>query len=106
MVGRFRFCGKSQTMLGCEYSGIRSRSCLNNSDSHTTSSQGSRFEVDIAVRFLRVGAFDVQNIINIPHAKLIRKLGSLTPEQLAEVEEVILFWLRFKDADIEEDKED
>lgn len=53
-----------------------------------------------------VGAFDVQNIITIPHAKLIRKLGSLTLEQLARVEEVILFWLGFKDADIEEDDED
>jgi mRNA interferase MazF len=73
---------------------------------HTTSSRGSRFEVDVEVRFLRVGAFDVQNIITIPHAKLIRKLGSLTPEQLAEIEEVILFWLGFKNADIEEDDED
>jgi mRNA interferase MazF len=55
------------------------------------------------VRFLRVGAFDVKNIITISHAKLIRKLGSLTPEQLVEVEEIILFWLRFKDMDIDED---
>jgi Family of unknown function (DUF6444) len=32
-----------------------------------------------------VKCFDVQNIITIPHAKLIRKLGSLTPEQLVEI---------------------
>ena len=73
---------------------------------HTTSSRGSRFEVNLDVRFLRSGAFDVQNIITIPHAKLIRKLGSLTSEQLIEVEEIILFWLGFKDVDIDEDDED
>lgn len=64
---------------------------------HTTSPRGSRFEVEIEVRFLRAGAFDVQNIITIPHAKLLRKLGDLTPEQLAEVEEVLLFWLGFEE---------
>ena len=73
---------------------------------HTTSSRGSRFEVNLDVRFLRSGAFDVQNIITIPHAKLIRKLGSLTSEQLVEVEEIILFWLGFKDVNIDEDDED
>ena len=73
---------------------------------HTTSSRGSRFEVNLDVRFLRSGAFDVQNIITIPHAKLIHKLGSLMPEQLVEVEEIILFWLGFKDVDIDEEDED
>ncbi|WP_413200543.1 type II toxin-antitoxin system PemK/MazF family toxin [Nostoc piscinale] len=62
---------------------------------HTTGQRGSRFEVDINVHFLRVGVFDVQNIITIPHTKLLRKLGELTSEQLAEVEEVLLFWLGF-----------
>lgn len=49
------------------------------------------------------GVFDVQNIITIPHAKLLRKLGTLTPEQMAEVEKVLLFWLGFEEA--EEDEE-
>jgi mRNA interferase MazF len=53
--------------------------------------------VDLEVRFLRAGAFDVQNIITIAHTKLLRKLGDLTPEQLAEVEEVLLFWLGFEE---------
>ncbi len=52
---------------------------------HTTSSRGSRFEVDVKVRFLKPGAFDVQNIITIPQAKLLRKLGELNSEQLAQV---------------------
>jgi mRNA interferase MazF len=100
-------------MLSCEYSSIRSRfsterlrqRALTTLIPHTTSSRGSRFEVNIAVKFLRSGAFDVQNIITIPHAKLIRKLGNLTPDQLGEVEEIILFWLGFKDSDFDEEDE-
>ena len=66
---------------------------------HTTSSRGSRFEVDVKVRFLKPGVFDVQNIITILQAKLLRKLGELNSEQLAQVEDVLLFWLGFKDID-------
>lgn len=71
---------------------------------HTTSPRGSRFEVKIDINFLRTGVFDVQNIITIPHTKLLRKLGSLTPEQLAKVEETLLFWLGFKEASTEEEE--
>ena len=39
---------------------------------HTTSPRGSRFEVDVKVRFLKPGAFDVQNLVTIPYAKLLR----------------------------------
>jgi mRNA interferase MazF len=72
---------------------------------HTTSPRGSRFEVQIKAKFLREGAFDVQNIVTIPHAKLLRKLGSLTPEQLVEVEDILLFWLGFEEANTEEDED-
>ncbi|NMG18682.1 type II toxin-antitoxin system PemK/MazF family toxin [Brasilonema bromeliae] len=68
---------------------------------HTTSPRGSRFEVEVKVNFLRSGVFDVQNIITIPHAKLLRKLGSLTPKQMAQVEEVLLLWLGFNEASTE-----
>jgi mRNA interferase MazF len=64
---------------------------------HTTSPRGSRFEVELRVNFLKAGVFDVQNLVTIPHAKLIRKLGSLRPEQLVEVEERLLFWLGFEE---------
>lgn len=47
---------------------------------HTTSPRGSRFEVDVKARFLKPGVFDVQNIITIPHAKLLRKLGELNSD--------------------------
>jgi len=60
---------------------------------HTTSVRGSRFEVATKVRFLREGAFDAQNLVTIPHAKLIRKLGTLQPDQLLSVENTVRFWL-------------
>ena len=68
---------------------------------HTTSPRGSRFEVDIRVRFLKKGAFDVQNLITIPHAKLLRKLNA---EQLERVESTLLFWLGFAEMDADENR--
>lgn len=60
---------------------------------HTTSPRRSRFEASALVPFLRQGVFDAQNIITIPHAKLIRRLGALGPSQLAVVERVVRLWL-------------
>jgi mRNA interferase MazF len=60
---------------------------------HTTSPRGSDYEVELAVRFLKPGAFDAQNLVTVPHAKLLRKLGSLSPEQLAEVVVAVRRWL-------------
>jgi mRNA interferase MazF len=60
---------------------------------HTTSLRNSRFEVKLQIRFLRDGGFDAQNLVTIPHAKLIRKLGLLTDSQMIEVEEKLKFWL-------------
>jgi len=47
----------------------------------------------VPVPFLRTGVFDAQNLVTIPHAKLIRKLGVLSTEQLAKVEVVGRLWL-------------
>lgn len=60
---------------------------------HTTSTRHSRFEVAIKARFLREGAFDAQNLVTIPHAKLIRKLGLLQANELSSVEDIVRFWL-------------
>lgn len=60
---------------------------------HTTSVRDSRFEAQIQVKFLRAGAFDAQNLVTIPHAKLIRKLGTLQPAQLVSVEDIVRLWL-------------
>ena len=61
---------------------------------HSTSIRGSRFEVVIEVRFLRPGVFDAQNLITIPEAKLLRKLGILMPPQLLAIENVVRRWLK------------
>jgi mRNA interferase MazF len=60
---------------------------------HTTSPRQSRFEVTTVVPFLRSGAFDVQSLVTIPHAKLLRRLGRLSTAQLAPVERVLAQWL-------------
>jgi len=60
---------------------------------HTTSSRGSRFEVNVKTNFLRPGVFDAQNIITIPHAKLVMKFGVLSPVQLSAVENAVRLWL-------------
>jgi mRNA interferase MazF len=63
---------------------------------HTTSLRGSRFEVPVALPALdRHGAFDAQNPVTIPKAKLIRRIGALTPAQLESVASVVRRWLGF-----------
>ena len=63
---------------------------------HTTSVRGTRFEVSLKVAFLHAGAFDVQSLVTTPHAKLVRKLGALTTEQLSSVESTVRKWLGFQ----------
>jgi mRNA interferase MazF len=60
---------------------------------HTTKLRGSRFEVNVQARFLREGGFDTQNLVTIPYVKLIRKLGTLSADQLSLVEDVLQRWL-------------
>jgi mRNA interferase MazF len=60
---------------------------------HTTSVQGTRFEVDVKARFLKPGVFDAQQLLTVPQAKLVRKLGDLTADQLTAVEEAVVRWL-------------
>jgi len=60
---------------------------------HTISLRGSRFEVPLIVKFLRAGGFDTQSLVTIPHAKLIRYLGQISAEQLAQIERHVCLWL-------------
>jgi mRNA interferase MazF len=69
---------------------------------HTTSTRGSRFEATVSVPFLRAGVFDAQNLVTIPHAKLIRTLGKLSGAQLAVVERAMAIWLGLSLATIPE----
>jgi len=63
---------------------------------HTTSIRGSRFEVPSSVRFLKPGAFDAQNLVAIPTAKLLRALGTLSADEMAQVELAVKRWLGFE----------
>jgi mRNA interferase MazF len=45
------------------------------------------------VPFLRAGVFDAQNLVTIPHAKLIRNVGKLSPPQMVIVERATAVWL-------------
>ena len=60
---------------------------------HTTSPRDSAFEVTVRPRFLKPGVVDAQNLITIPHAKLIRKLGDLSKDDFEEVERRLRSWL-------------
>jgi mRNA interferase MazF len=59
---------------------------------HFTSTRGSQFEVSVATRFLQDGAFLVQGIQALPPKYFLRRLGSLTSEQLERVERALLLW--------------
>jgi mRNA interferase MazF len=60
---------------------------------HTTSTRDTRFEAQLKVAFLRQGAFDAQSLVTIPHAKLVRKIGSLSASNLSAVEKAVRDWL-------------
>jgi mRNA interferase MazF len=68
---------------------------LATSVAHTTTQRGTRFEVPVNVSFLRAGVFDAQNMITVPHAKYIRKLGKLDAAKLQAVENAVRSWLGF-----------
>jgi len=60
---------------------------------HTTSARGTDHEVVVRVPFLHHGVFDAQNLLTVPQAKLVRKLGNLPPDQMGLVEHAVRVWL-------------
>lgn len=60
---------------------------------HTTSPRKTRFEVASQERFLKTGVFDAQNLVTIPNAKLIRRLGELSEETMKGVIQAVANWL-------------
>lgn len=63
---------------------------------HTTSLRGTRYEVSVAVPFLRSGGFDAQGIVTVPTVRLMRLLGTLSAEQLNTVVGGVCLWLGIK----------
>src|SRR2546428_10252004 len=62
---------------------------------HTTAVRGSQFEVPVQTHFLTGGAFLVQGIQAVPPKYFLRRLGTLTSEQLKLVEHALLRWEGF-----------
>lgn len=60
---------------------------------HTTSVQGTRFEVTVPKSFLKTGAFDAQGLATVARPRLWRKLGDLQPNELMSVEATVKRWL-------------
>lgn len=60
---------------------------------HTTAIRGSSFEVTIPTRFLSEGAFLVQGIQAVPPRYFVRRLGTLSPQQLQQISNALLRWL-------------
>src|SRR5437870_7208956 len=60
---------------------------------HTTSVQGTRFEVAVPKPFLKAGAFDAQGLVTVTRPRLLRRLGDLQPSELAAVEWAVKHWL-------------
>ncbi len=66
---------------------------------HTTATRGSRLEVPIPARFLSEGAFLVQGIQPVPPRYFVRKLGTLSPEEVQQVSDALLRWLGLRPPD-------
>jgi mRNA interferase MazF len=60
---------------------------------HTTKLRGSKFEVSVSVPFLKAGAFVVQSITTIPAKLALRRLGTISAEQLKLIEDDVRRWL-------------
>jgi mRNA interferase MazF len=60
---------------------------------HTTSPRGAGFEVNLSVRGLKSGAFNVQGLFAVPISKLFRKIADLSPQQMTTVESAVNKWL-------------
>ena len=60
---------------------------------HSTAIRGSQFEIETPVPFLKAGAFVTQSIATYPTVRAIRKLGTLSPSQLGDIETGVFKWL-------------
>ena len=56
---------------------------------HTTALRGNRWELDIPKPFLKPGAFHLQQIQTVSTVKLVRRLGTLTPDEMSRVLEAL-----------------
>jgi len=60
---------------------------------HTSTLRGGRFEVQMSLRWLQSGGFDVQGLRNVPPSVLLRRLGALEPAQMEAILRATKIWL-------------
>jgi mRNA-degrading endonuclease toxin of MazEF toxin-antitoxin module len=60
---------------------------------HTTSEHPSQYAVSMKVSGLKEGAFNVQGLAPIPLSKFVRRIATLTQEQLKELDAAVKRWL-------------
>ena len=56
---------------------------------HTTALRGNRWELAITKPFLKPGAFHLQQVQSISGAKLMRRLGALTPAEMQKMTDAL-----------------
>ena len=54
---------------------------------HTTSLHGNRWELTVPKPFSKPGAFHLQQIQSVSVARLVRKLGAVTPQEWRQVQD-------------------
>ena len=52
---------------------------------HTTAVRGSPWEIALDKPFLKRGAFDTQQIQSLSTSSFVRRIGALTPSEMAQV---------------------
>ena len=89
----FGFAGKTRPALVVSVAfGDQDRSLITVVP-HTTSLRGSPFEINVAVPFLKPGAFLVQGVTTFPTVKALHRLGTLPSQSFDKVFGGLLHWL-------------
>ncbi len=60
---------------------------------HTTSDHPSQYSLKMHVSGLKDGSFNLQAMAGVPASKFIRKISTLTPDQIVKVDEAMRRWL-------------
>lgn len=61
---------------------------------HTTAVRNSQFEAAMSLPFLKSGVFNIQGSQSVPRSWLLRQLGTLTKDQLVQIESSFRLWLQ------------
>jgi len=60
---------------------------------HTTSSHPSQYGVSMPVAGMKDGMFNVQGLAPVPLGKFVRRITTLSSQQLATIDEAVKRWL-------------